>query len=72
LVQSYLGALNRRVTTAPSFDEAWLGYRRHALYGMWVWYMTTARFQSQLRLVTCCYRFGMAALDLDSLEAIRA
>jgi Phosphotransferase enzyme family len=70
LVQSYLDALRRRVGTAPSFDEAWLGYRRHVLYGMWVWYMTVARFQSELRLVTCCYRFGLAALDLDSLDAI--
>jgi Ecdysteroid kinase-like family len=70
LVQAYLTALERRVGTAPSFEEAWLGYRRHVLYGMWVWLMTTSTFQDQLRLVTCVYRFGLAALDLDSLEAI--
>jgi Ecdysteroid kinase-like family len=70
LVQTYLTALERRVGTAPSFEEAWLGYRRHVLYGMWVWLMTTSTFQDQLRLVTCVYRFGLAALDLDSLGAI--
>jgi hypothetical protein len=37
---------------------------------MWVWLMTTSTFQDQLRLVTCVYRFGLAALDLDSLGAI--
>jgi Phosphotransferase enzyme family len=72
LVQGYLDALANRIGTAPSFEEAWIGYRRHMLYGMWVWLMTTSTFQDQLRLVTCVYRFGLAALDLDSLDAINS
>ncbi len=72
LVQSYVDALSRLVDTPPSFEEAWLGYRRHYLYGTFAWLLTTDLYQTQLRCVATTHRFAMAALDLDSLEAIGA
>ena len=66
----YLAALGQRGIAVPSFDDAWLGYRRHMVYGLWGWMLTTEEFQPELRIVRCVFRFGLAALDLDSLEAI--
>ena len=72
LVTGYLDSLARRGVTPPTFDEAWLGYRRHILYGLWAWLLTTSLYQSELRLVTCVFRYGTAAVDLDSPGAIGA
>jgi hypothetical protein len=36
-----------------------------------VWLFTTDGYQSQLHLVTNVFRYGTAALDLDSLGALR-
>jgi hypothetical protein len=72
LVEGHLRALERFGIDPPSFDEAWLGYRRHVLYGLWAWLLTTEQFQNQDRLVACVFRFGTAAVDLDALDAIGA
>jgi hypothetical protein len=72
LLQGYLNALEALVGkgNGPTFADAWLGYRRHILYGMWVWLLTSNTYQNDRRLVATVYRFGMAALDLDSLAAL--
>lgn len=44
LVEGHLRALERHGVDAPSFDEAWLGYRRHVLYGLWAWLLTTEQY----------------------------
>jgi hypothetical protein len=71
LLQVYLGQLQRLGVAAPDFEEIWLGYRRHLIYSLVVWLFTTDGFQSELNLVTNVFRYGMAALDLDSLGAFR-
>jgi hypothetical protein len=70
LIEGYLGELAALGVEPPSFDDAWLGYCRHLLYGLFVWLVTTEQFQTELRLVTTVFRFGVAALDHDSLGAI--
>jgi hypothetical protein len=72
LVALHLDALARQGVEPPSFESAWLGYRRHVLYGLWAWMLTTPQYQAEERLVACVFRFGTAAVDLDALGAIGA
>jgi hypothetical protein len=67
LLEHYLDRLESRGVAAPSFDELWLGYRRHPIYSIVSWIFTTAVNQPELDLVTNIFRFGTAALDLDTL-----
>jgi aminoglycoside/choline kinase family phosphotransferase len=71
LLRRYLVHLQGLGVAAPDFEEVWLGYRRHLLYSLVVWLFTTDGYQSQLHLVTNVFRYGTAALDLDSLGALR-
>ncbi len=70
LLHHYLDHLEQLGVVPPSFDETWLGYRRHLLYALVVWLFTTDGFQPELHLVTNVCRYSTAALDLDSLGAI--
>jgi aminoglycoside phosphotransferase (APT) family kinase protein len=58
------------VASPPSFDDVWLGFRRHLIYSLVTWLFTTAVNQPELDLVTNIFRFGTAALDLDTLGAL--
>jgi aminoglycoside phosphotransferase (APT) family kinase protein len=71
LLQHYVACLkDLGVATPPPFDEVWLGYRRHLVYSIVTWLFTTAVNQPELDLVTNMFRFGTAALDLDTLGAL--
>ena len=65
---SHLKALG--VQSPPPFEQVWLGYRRHLVYSMVSWLFTSVAQQPQLDCVTNMYRFGTAALDLDTLAAL--
>lgn len=64
----YLKALG--VASPPPLEEVWLGYRRHLIYSLVTWLFTTSVNQPELDLVTNIFRFGTAALDLDTLGAL--
>lgn len=70
ILQHYLDCLTQLGISPPAFDQIWLGYRRHYVYAMFVWLSTTDNYQPALDLVTNVFRYGMAALDLDSLGAL--
>jgi hypothetical protein len=70
LLRHYLAVLDRHGVSGIEFDEAWLGYRQHLIYSLLAWVLTTDQFQSELHLVTNVFRYGLAALDLDSLGAL--
>lgn len=68
LLQHYVAYLTELgVASPPSFEEVWLGYRRHLVYALVTWLFTSDALQPQLDCVTNMYRFGTAALDLDTL-----
>jgi hypothetical protein len=71
LLRHYVACLkDLGVASPPHFDEVWLGYRRHLVYSLVTWLFTTAVNQPELDLVTNIFRFGTAALDLDTLGAL--
>lgn len=70
LLTGYLEALKRYgVTNSPSFDEAWLDYRRFALHGF-AWTMTTPEFHPEEVIQAYAERYGAAAGDLETLKAL--
>ena len=71
LLKHYLQRLADFGAVAPDFDEIWLGYRRHYIYSLFVWLSTTDNFQPTQHLVTNVFRYGVAALDLDTLAALQ-
>jgi aminoglycoside phosphotransferase (APT) family kinase protein len=71
LLQRYLDCLGSLGVAAPEFEAVWLGYRRHLIYSLVTWVFTTSVNQPELDLVTNVFRFGTAALDLDTLELLK-
>jgi aminoglycoside phosphotransferase (APT) family kinase protein len=71
LLRGYVAAIDRYGVPGVKFDEVWLGYRRHLMYSLLAWVLTTEQFQSELHLVTNVFRYGLAALDLDSMGALQ-
>lgn len=69
LLAHYLDRLRALGIAAPTFEQLWASYRRHLVYALWAWIFTTDEFQPELHLVTNVYRFGTAAMDLDSVGA---
>jgi aminoglycoside phosphotransferase (APT) family kinase protein len=70
LLQYYVGYLKELgVDAPPAVEDVWVGYRRHLIYSLVTWMFTTASAQPELDLVTNMSRFGVAALDLDTLGA---
>jgi aminoglycoside phosphotransferase (APT) family kinase protein len=70
LLRHYVGHLRELgVAQPPSFEQVWLGYRRHLVYSLVSWLFTSVAQQPQLDCVANMYRFGTAALDLDTLAA---
>jgi len=71
LLRHYIAVIQRHGVSGVDFEDVWLGYRQHLIYSLVVWLLTTDQFQSELHLVTNVFRYGLAALDLDSLGALR-
>jgi aminoglycoside phosphotransferase (APT) family kinase protein len=70
LLEGYRTQLARLGVAAPDFDELWLGYRRHMIYALAIWIFTSELMQPLAFLVKNAFRYGMAALDLDTLGAL--
>lgn len=72
LIKGYLESLRKHgVASPPTFDEAWLDYRRFALHGF-AWTMTTPEFHPEDVIQAYAERYGAAAGDLDTLAALGA
>jgi aminoglycoside/choline kinase family phosphotransferase len=71
ILRRYLQRLEERGVTAPDFEEIWLGYRRHYLYALFVWLSTPEGIQPLPHLVANVFRYGVAAMDLDTLSLLQ-
>jgi len=69
LVTHYLKALTAQGVAAPDWDEAWLSYRRHAMYGL-VWNVVPATMQPAAVCEMEALRFNAAVLRLDTHDAL--
>jgi hypothetical protein len=69
LLRHYLGALASTGAGAPSFDDAWLAYRRHHLHGL-----TFALCPPEMQPPEVCAlmgdRYAAAAIDHDTLAVV--
>lgn len=70
LVQRYLDGLRRHGVDAPSFEEAWLAYRRAIVFPLYCWIINNSALQPAN--VNCAYtaRTAIAAIELESFEAL--
>jgi hypothetical protein len=69
LLQHYLGALAAAGGPTVSFDEAWLGYRRHHLHGFF-WALMPPEWNPLENSVPMAERYIAAMQDHDSLAAL--
>jgi hypothetical protein len=72
LLRHYVATLEGHGISGIDFQDVWLGYRQHLIYSLVVWILTTDQYQPELHLVTNVFRYGLAALDHDSLGALIA
>jgi hypothetical protein len=76
LMELYLEQLAEHGGEAPSFDDAWLAYRRQCFWPFTAWVFTIGRawYQPEMQPVDRCLaiirRTAAAIDDLDSFEAI--
>ena len=76
LMKLYLEKLAEHGGTAPSFDDAWLAYRRQSFWPFSAWTFTIGRafYQPEMQPVPTCRtiirRTGAAIDELDSFGAI--
>ncbi len=69
LLAHYLDRLRSEGVDAPTFDTAWLEYRRGVSYGFYLWAITL--FVQPDIIEALLHRLGSAALDLESYPALR-
>ena len=69
LLQHYLDRLVAYGAKAPSFDEAWLGYRRFALWSF-MFALCPPQFQLEQNCCAVAERASAAVLDLETLAAL--
>jgi hypothetical protein len=67
LLAHYLDRLGAGAISTPSFDQAWLGYRRGIVYGFFLWAITLK--VDPAITSTLLERLGTAAADHDALRA---
>lgn len=70
LLNHYLDCLSSRVKEVPDFDEAWLSYRRHTMYGLFGWVACPLDMQPMEVVKPCTDRFAVAAVDLETAKAL--
>jgi hypothetical protein len=70
LLHHYLRSLAAEGVTPPSFDEAWLAYRRDVIWGLLIWMLNGSQFQTESNNTAAATRFAMAMLDLDTMSAL--
>ena len=70
LLEFYLDQLAAfGVSAPPSFDAAWLQYRRYIAYGLHIWITNPSTFQAEANCASLTTRFSTAAADLDFFAA---
>jgi Phosphotransferase enzyme family len=70
LVRRYLDRLNHYGVRAPSFDEAWLAYRRYVVYALFCAIVNPDSFKPREINIAWMSRSVAAAADLRSFEAL--
>lgn len=70
LLRHYLERLAAHGVTPPSFDEAWLSYRRFVLYGFYNWVITRPTVQPIEVITAFVDRLGTAAAEAESYTAL--
>jgi len=65
LLERYLAALAKHGAAAPSFEQAWLDYRRSIAWGLFIFLTNEIRFQTESVNTAYAARFSQAALDHD-------
>jgi Phosphotransferase enzyme family len=73
LLSFYLRKLSLYGAENLQFDEAWLAYRRDIMYGLYIWTLNgdaEGEYQMEPMNIGNTSRFGMAALDHDTLELL--
>ncbi|WP_397517984.1 hypothetical protein [Rhodococcus oxybenzonivorans] len=68
LLRHYLAALSASGASAPTFDEAWLAYRRHHLHGL-MFALCPPEMQTAEVCALMGDRYGTAAIDHETLKA---
>lgn len=71
LLRTYLAALAAAGAPAPSFDDAWLDYRRHLVHGF-LWVVCPVEMQPIDVISANVERFATAVFDLDTVGALAA
>jgi aminoglycoside/choline kinase family phosphotransferase len=69
LIVGYLDALREGGADAPTFDEAWLAYRRYALHGF-LWVATPTVMHPEEVIEAYARRYGAMCDDLQTIEAL--
>jgi len=70
LLQHYLHCLGHEGIDIPSFDSAWLAYRRDVIWGLLIWMLNSSQFQTEANNTAAASRFAMAMLDLDTFGVL--
>lgn len=70
LLTHYLECLSARMEDPPDFDEAWLSYRRHTMYGLFAWVACPLDMQPMEVVKPCADRFAVATVDLETAKAL--
>jgi len=70
LVEHYRQALAARITSAPTWDDLWLDYRRRLMHGIMNFFTPGNSDQSEDYKATVAGRFATAAEDLDMIGAL--
>ena len=65
LLERYLTALASHGVAAPSFDAAWLDYRRSLVWGLFIFLTNPTKYQTEAVNTAYASRFSQAALDHD-------
>jgi hypothetical protein len=70
LIAHYLVQLDLCGVRAPSFDEAWLAYRRWHLWGLMIWLTNSTDYHTESQITAMTARYATAVLDHDSLPML--
>ena len=70
LLTRYLQCLRDKGVKAPNFEEAWMSYRQHVVWGFLIWSFNGSAFQTEPNNTAATSRFGAAMIDLDCFGAL--
>ncbi|MGE0384497.1 MAG: phosphotransferase [Gammaproteobacteria bacterium] len=70
LLRHYLECLRAAGAPAPSFDTAWLDYRRFMAYGFIAWLTNPETFQPEVNNTVTTARYSQACEDLETYEIL--